>query len=238
MRPPPPYPRTPYLWTPPSGAPDDKVLSPEEAARFLREPVVVEEKLDGANVSLWLDDDGLPQVASRGGPDAMDRAGQLGRLRAWAYEHLGALQTLLADGWAAYGEWLWLRHGVAYDALPDLLVVLDLWHPEHGFAEVDERDRRAQEVGLTPPPRLHDGVLGSAELLQRLLGRPSCFASGTVAEGVVLRRLGGARAKAVADGFQQVYDDAFHQRRRNSSRNLDAIAARRSRSTRANTELR
>lgn len=113
MTAPPPYPRTPYLWPTPHATRDDRVLSRDEAGHWLREPVTVEEKLDGANVSLWLDPMTGPQVASRGGPDAMDRAGQLGRLRAWAGERLDAVAELLADGWAAYGEWLWLRHGAA-----------------------------------------------------------------------------------------------------------------------------
>jgi hypothetical protein len=67
--------------------------------------VPVEEKLDGANVSLWFDE-GRLRVATRGGADAMDRAGQLGRLRAWGAERHGSLVELLEGDVAAYGEWL------------------------------------------------------------------------------------------------------------------------------------
>ena len=77
---PPKYPRTPYLWRDDGRA--ENVVPPGEREAWFRTPVVVEEKLDGANVSLWLDD-GQLRVASRGGAEAMDRAGQLGRLRAW-----------------------------------------------------------------------------------------------------------------------------------------------------------
>ncbi len=43
------------------------VLPASEADRWPHEPVVVEEKLDGANVSLWCASGGV-QVASRSGP--------------------------------------------------------------------------------------------------------------------------------------------------------------------------
>lgn len=155
MTAPPPYPRIPYLW--PSGNDrDDLVLDAASRSRWLTDPVVVEEKLDGANVSLWLES-GSVHVSSRGGAGAMDRAGQLGRLRAWAAEHDGALRPLLDTGLVVYGEWLWLTHGVRYDALPELLVVLDMWDPRAGFASTPERDTHAREAGLLVPPLLFGG---------------------------------------------------------------------------------
>lgn len=92
---PPPYPRTPYLWL---EDPDETDVVPDcESDTWLAEPVVVEEKVNGANVSLWLES-GAVRAASRGGADGMDRAGQLGRLRAWASERQPALTQLLDDG--------------------------------------------------------------------------------------------------------------------------------------------
>lgn len=199
---PPPYPRTPHLWPPDSGQ-ARFVLAPAEAERWLREPVVVEEKLDGANVSLWWDE-GV-QVASRGGPGSIDRAGQLGRLRAWAAARTEPLQELLADGWCAYGEWLWLRHTVTYEFLPDWLVVLDLWHADVGFAPRSDRDRRCRQLQLAVPPVLFEGTLVTSEAVKGLLG-PSRFGSG-LAEGIVLRDADGQRCKLVARGFQRRSDE-------------------------------
>lgn len=218
---PPPYPRTPHLW-PPAGGTARLVLGAAEADRWLHEPVVVEEKLDGANVSLWWD--GGPRVASRGGAGAMDRAGQLGRLRAWSAERAGALEVLLADGWALYGEWLWLRHGVPYDRLPDWLVALDLWHCDSGFASLPERDRRCQEAGLVLPPRLFSGVLGCRETLVGLLG-PS-KAGRCPAEGVVLRAADGRRCKLIAREFVRRTDEAWADQQEHNALALDQGAPR------------
>lgn len=190
------------------------MLTPDEAGRWLREPVIAEEKLDGANVSLWLDPSAGPKVASRGGPDAMDRAGQLGRLRAWVGERLDAVGQLLADGWALYGEWLWLRHGTAYDALPDWLVVLDLWHVEQGFAAVSDRDDRAGAVGMTTPPHVYAGVLGDARRLQELLER-SAYATNHPMEGLVLRAGDGRRCKVIDPNYQRRTDEQWKSRSHN-----------------------
>ncbi len=181
---PPPYPRVPYLPPAPPGARDDLVVDEAAARRLLTEPVVVEEKLDGANVVLWSADHSV-QAATRGGPGAQDRAGQLGSLRAWAAAHVSQLEPLLAKGRALYAEWLWLTHTVAYDSLPSHLVAFDLYSPQAGFARVAERDRNLEDVGLARPPKIFAGVLRGPEHLDELLGT-SRFGS-EAAEGLIIR---------------------------------------------------
>jgi hypothetical protein len=170
----------------------------------MQRPVVVEEKLDGANISVWWENE-RPYVASRGGPDAMDRAGQLGPLRGRVGAAHDQLASLLAGGWVLYGEWLWLAHTVHYNRLPDHLVVLDLWHPESGFADLTERAERARARGLVVPPRLFTGVLGSMDALLGLMGT-SRFGTAPM-EGVVLRRDDGARCKVLRPGFVRAGDN-------------------------------
>jgi hypothetical protein len=207
---PPKYPRTPYLWR--DDGRTENIVPPGEREAWFRTPVVVEEKLDGANVCLWLDD-GQVRVASRGGVEAMDRAGQLGRLRAWGAQRHQALMELLSCGWVGYGEWLWLQHSVRYDSLPDWLVLLDLWSGSTEMVGIDLRDARAAAADLAVPPRLFEGVLGTPESLLGLLGR-SAFGDETM-EGVVLRRLDGSRCKIVRPGFTRRPDDSWDVRRTN-----------------------
>lgn len=190
MTPPPPYPRTPYLI--------------DDPAPFLRTPCDVEEKLDGANVAIWLDN-GQARVMSRGGPDAMDRARQLGRLRAWIGEHEHAVRALCAGDTVIYGEWLWLRHGVPYDRLPDWLVVLDLWQPDTGFRSTAERDVAAHVSGFTTPPVVvRDAILHSLSDAEQLI--PGAAWGPSRAEGIVLRRPDGHRAKVVHPHFERRSD--------------------------------
>ena len=207
---PPPYPRIPHLFPSSERSGDDQVLGYEDAERFLHEPIVVEEKLDGANVMLWLDpDEPIVHAAGRSGAGGMDRAGQLGRLRAWAAERSDRLRALLAGGSVLYAEWLYLTHTVHYGRLPDLLVGTDLYTPDTGFRTADERDRRLEQVDLAFPPRLFEGRLGDTTEIRALFGR-SAFGD-EPAEGLVLRREDRgrvlARAKVLRPGFVPV-DDA------------------------------
>lgn len=211
------FPRIPRLLVPGNEERgDDLVVPRSEEAAWWSEPVVVEEKLDGANVAVWVED-GQPQVATRGGVGAQDRAGQLGPLRAWAWRRLVELRSLLRPGETLYGEWLWLVHTVRYASLPDHLVSLDLRRPDGAFLGVDERDARLAEAGLVPPPVLvrHDRV--TPERLQGLLGVSRWGAE--PAEGLVLRReLAGLlthRCKILRPDFQRFSDAEFGQRGHN-----------------------
>ncbi len=205
---PPPYPRVPYLFPQPERRRDDLVVGPDERERFLQEWVVIEEKLDGANVMLWLEGGGVVQVGGRSGVGGMDRGGQFGRLRAWAAERSDVLQALLKGGEVLYGEWMYLTHTVYYDRLPDLFVGTDLYVPKTGFATAEERDRRLGEAGLCAPPRLFTGTLSGEESLASLFGT-SAFGS-QLSEGLVLRREGEGRllerAKMLRPGFVRAGD--------------------------------
>jgi len=186
----------------PAATRDDLVLSDADCRRLLTQPVRVEEKLDGANVMLWLDAGAFVSASGRAGPGAVDRAGQLGRLRAWVADRHEPLKELLRGGRVLYGEWLWLRHGVAYDALPDLLVALDIGSADGRFFSLKERDAAFERAGLHASPILAQGVIGTIDALDRLIGG-SRFAGSAAAEGAVIRPLTGERllAKRVAGSF-------------------------------------
>lgn len=186
------------------------VLDPADRRGLLGSEVVVEEKLDGANVMVWVDDRGQPQVSLRSGPGSADRAGQLGPLRAWATGHGDGLRGLLDGGRVLYGEWLLLSHTVSYQRLPDYLVALDLWDRQWGWVPVDVRSDACGRAALTTPPELWRGVPGSAEQLEALLG-PAAWGAGPM-EGLVVRHLDGGRprlAKLVSAGWRPIDDDAW-----------------------------
>lgn len=209
-----PYPRIPHLVSRPGATRDDRVLAAAQAAVFLRKPVHVEEKLDGANVVIW-SDRGELRVATRGGAGAIDRAGHLGRVRAWMGSRFDGLRALLGDGEALYGEWLLTAHRIRYLALPDLLVGLDLWSQECGFASLESRNERLERAGIVTPPLLFTGIAESLDRLDRLIG-PSRFGAER-AEGLILRldepRGRPARAKLLAAGFVPLDDAAWDGRR-------------------------
>ena len=219
---PPPYPRVGHLVAG-RGSRDDVTLASAAVQSLVGGEVVVEEKLDGANVSLWLDG-GQVLCGLRSGPGAMDRAGQLGPLRAWIAQHDEALRRALAGWEAVYAEWLLLSHSVGYDRLPSYLVVLDLWRSE-GFATPDERNSACAAAELPTPPEVWRGVPGSVTGVERLLGR-SAFGPEPM-EGLVVRTVDGRPprlAKLLRPTFDQL-DDAEWRRGRPHNRLSDAAAS-------------
>lgn len=202
-----PYPRIPHL-VGGRGTDDDRVLSPDEAAALLGCEVLVEEKLDGANVMVWLEDERL-ETALRSGPGSADRAGQLGPLRAWAGEHSDTLRGVLEElgGGVLYAEWLYLTHTVAYDRLPSYVVVLDLMSAERQFLLPDEREAACGRHALATPPELTRTVPGRLSAVEALIGRSRV--GDDEMEGVVVRRLDGGQprlAKLLRPGLVRIGD--------------------------------
>jgi hypothetical protein len=204
MRAPPPYPRIPHLVAG-RGTRDDRVLPPKEMEKLLTRPVLVEEKLDGANVVVWLED-GRVECALRSGAGAQDRGQQLGPLRAWLAERADRLREPL-DGRALYAEWLLVAHGVHYDALPAYLVAFDIWSPVSGFVDPNTRTDLLTRAGLIAPPELHRGTLDNLDRLEGLLGRS--HAGSELMEGAIVRTLDGREpriAKLLRPGFTSTTD--------------------------------
>jgi len=206
---PPRYPTIPHLRSHVSMGKDDVLLDDQQVSDWLHAEVLVEEKLDGANICLW-NDDGKIRISGRGRDGARDRGNQLGRLRAWAAQRSGHLLAEIVPGQALYGEWLWRQHSVYYDALPDYLIGIDLWDRDDGFASVQERDAMLARAGIVLPPVLLEGRLESTAALDRLLRSKSRYSSQRL-EGLVLRRrdVRHELVKVVSPDFRRLDDSEW-----------------------------
>jgi hypothetical protein len=217
----PPYPRVPHLAPGPGATRDDLILSREACERLLEGGVHIEEKLDGANISISVCAEGYLELATRGGAASTDRGGHLGRARAWAAERSDCLRELLVDGRILYGEWLLTRHGVGYQSLPDLFVGFDLHDPETGWVPDLERERRLRQAGLAQPHSF--GVFEGIDLaeIDALMG-PSVFGAPLI-EGLIVRAVDADSgiprlAKRLAEGAPRATDEAFGRSRQENRR--------------------
>ena len=90
------FPHTPHIAWLAEGEPrDDKVFTPAEAKALLAAEVVVEEKLDGANLGFSLGPEGDLQAQNRGQYLAAPHAGQFSRLPAWLAQHEDDITAVL-----------------------------------------------------------------------------------------------------------------------------------------------
>ncbi|KAG0751655.1 hypothetical protein G6F24_014139 [Rhizopus arrhizus] len=185
------FPATPHLaWLAKDGMPrDDKVFSTTEAQALLAGNVVVEEKLDGANLGLSLASDGTLRAQNRGQYLDGPHAGQFARLPAWLTQHEIGLRTVLRPELILFGEWCAARHSLDYGTLPDWFLLFDVYDRSTGrFWSTVRRDALAAEAGLATVPRVLTGHATLESLKQLVLDVPSRYRAGLPLEGVVVRR--------------------------------------------------
>lgn len=222
------FPRTPHF--PGSTGADlktERVLTAAQAERLLQEPVIVEEKVDGANLGISFEASRRPILQSRGAVvERGHTAPQFAPLYAWLAPHQDALFEVLGTSLTLFGEWLYARHSVPYDALTDFFLAFDVLEREAGaFQSVAKRAEICERARVCQVPLLFEGVLGSFSKLQQLLGDSRC--SKGSAEGVYVRleRDGHLelRAKLVRSGW--VPAEELHWSKRPLERNKLALVA-------------
>ncbi|MES2706739.1 MAG: RNA ligase family protein [Verrucomicrobiota bacterium] len=165
------YPRTPHLpWSP--GASDDDVLL-RDCARFEGKRVVVTEKMDGENTSLYRDGLHARSLDSRHHPSR-------DRVKAWH----AAIAHEIPEGWRLCGENLYARHSIAYDTLPGYFFLLSVWNPENECLSWESTVDWARRLDCPLPAVRYQG-LWDAAAIRRIPVDPA------LCEGYVVRLEGG-----------------------------------------------
>lgn len=212
------FPHTPHLAWLGTGEPRaDKVLSEDEAHLLLSAPVIVEEKLDGANLGFSVGPGGQLRVQNRGHFLEAPFQGQFSRLSGWLSLHAATLIHALGQGEILFGEWCAAQHSCGYDALPDWLVAFDVYdRGAQRFWSVERRDALCATLGLAVVPALSRGHASLGMLTELVLSRTSRFGREPI-EGLVIRRDDGPwlaqRAKLVRPGFNQAIEDHWRRHR-------------------------
>lgn len=210
------FPHTPHLLWLGTGAPrEDKILMPAQAVEFLSGELIIEEKVDGANMGLSLGPDGRVRAQSRGNYLAPGRShSQWNPLWPWLAQRRAVLEDGLRGGRMLFGEWCHARHTVPYDALPDWFLGFDICEiASRQFWSVDRRNAWLLERGLVSVPEVKRGRV-------QLKKVPSLLATSAVGhvpmEGIYLRRERGewlqSRAKVVSAVFKQQIEEHWTRR--------------------------
>ena len=171
------YPRTKHI----EGScvqPGDEDLDRVPVSDLAGRRLVIEEKVDGANVGVSFDKDGELFLQSRGhflagGP----RERQYSLLKTWVSCHQSALWKRLGGRYVMYGEWMYAKHTVFYDLLPHYFLEFDILDRETGIF-LDTPARRALIDGLpvVSVPVLAEGTTMDYPDISALVG-PSLWKS-------------------------------------------------------------
>jgi hypothetical protein len=134
--------------------------------------LVIEEKLDGANSAISFEGGGAPMLQSRGHYlTGGAREAHFAPMKAWAAAHRDALWDIVGNRYVMYGEWLYAKHTIFYDALPHYFMEFDLLDKESGvFLSTPERRRLLAGGPVASVPVLREGRVARFADITLLIG--------------------------------------------------------------------
>ena len=156
------YPRTPHL----EGSrlqPGDSAHDQVKLSSLAGKHCVIEEKLDGANSGLSFSDDAILRQQSRGHFLAGgSREKHFNLLKQWSSAHEDALFDVLRDRYIMFGEWMYAKHSMFYDALPHLFLEFDIYDKQEGvFLSTPRRHALLDPLPVVSVPVLSAGPMPS-----------------------------------------------------------------------------
>ncbi|MBI5172017.1 MAG: RNA ligase family protein [Candidatus Melainabacteria bacterium] len=195
---PPKFPRTPHILLPGQEiARTEKVVPSEKLESFLGTDVKVEEKLDGTNLGLFLNEDGRISCVHRNTVFHGAAEHQYSQLPMWISVREELLKNVLGNSLVLYGEWCYLKHSIYYDRLPDWFFAFDVYDKTaRDFLCSASRNAICKRIEVLIVPELATLCTKDLRDFARLMGK-SRF-SDEVAEGLYLRLENESRVQARA----------------------------------------
>lgn len=139
------YPRTCHLPWSPGVSDDDRVI--ENLSDFHGKRVIVTEKMDGENSSLYRD-----HVHAR----SVESGGHMSR--DWLKQFWSTFAHEIPKGWRICGENLFAVHSISYDNLPSYFLGFSIWNDKNVCLSWDDTLEWFELLGITPVPVLYDDV--------------------------------------------------------------------------------
>lgn len=144
------YPRTPHLpWSPGASADDVRVT---DLSGLVGREVVVTEKLDGENTTLYADGLHARSLDSAHHPS-----------RAWVKSLQGLVGTSIPAGWRVCGENMFARHSLTYADLESWFYAFSVWDGDRCL-DWDATVRFTRRRGMPVPAVLWRGVFDEKAL--------------------------------------------------------------------------
>lgn len=187
------FPRTAHIMNLGAATRDDKILPASDLQRIISSgsEVIIEEKLDGANMGIFIRSDDFRIMAQNRSHFVTSKYHpQFAPLDQWLARHTADLWRVLTPGrHILYGEWLYATHSVEYTRLPGWFVAYDLYDRHTGtFASRDYLAKVLAETSIPHVPVIYRGPVQSVEQLLAMVDGPSAY-NDARREGFVLRLL-------------------------------------------------
>jgi hypothetical protein len=138
------YPRSPHLPWSPGGTSDDARLI--DTAHFEGREVVITEKMDGENTSMYRDAIHARSIDGRHHPS-----------RDWVKALHGVIRNDLPDGWRFCGENVYAQHSIVYEELASYFYLFSIWDADNTALSWEATLEWADMLNLVTVPELYRG---------------------------------------------------------------------------------
>jgi len=138
------YPRTMHLPWSLGVQNDDKVI--HSLDNFVGKRVIITEKMDGENATLYSDHYHARSLDSKHHPS-----------RDWIKSFHSVVKYSIPENWRVCGENLYAEHSIKYDALPSYFMGFSIWSDENICLSWDETMEYFSLIGITPVNIWYDG---------------------------------------------------------------------------------
>jgi ATP-dependent RNA circularization protein (DNA/RNA ligase family) len=192
-------------------------LSKQQTTDLLNGEVVVEEKMDGANVGIIRHKKGF-HLQKRGSLMGQGEHEQFGFFYNWAYRQNYEKLTKLPMHYLVYGELVYATHTIYYDRLPDFFLAFDIFTGQKGL-NYEDRNTFCRDYGFHQVPLIAKGGFLKTDLFNLI---PNKSVYGEVAEEIVVKRYRKneyLRGKIVKAEFIKQLDESDHWMNSNVKRN-------------------
>lgn len=139
------YPRTPHLPWSQSIASDD--LRAMDATQFQGKQVVITEKMDGENTSIYRDKIHARSLDSRHHES-----------RNWVKRWHAIIAHEIPTGWRICGENVFAQHSVAYENLESYFYGFSIWNDSNLCLSWEDTLEWFTLLGVSSPPVLYNGI--------------------------------------------------------------------------------
>lgn len=152
------YPRTVHLPWSPGKTRDDHVMTDEDYDQLIGEMVVVTEKMDGENTTMYRDAVHARSLDSADHPS-----------RHWLKGYWSSIRYMIPEGVRICGENVFARHSIEYQDLESWFLAFGVWNGQLCWGW-DDTVELIESIGMKMVPVCYRGRYGPNEVRKATLG--------------------------------------------------------------------
>jgi hypothetical protein len=141
------YPRTYHLPWSENMNDDDRMMSDKDMEWFKNQHIVITEKMDGENTTMY-----------RSGIHARSVNSRSHISQEWVKNFHASIAYEIPEGWRICGENLYAKHSIEYQELPSYFLGFSIWDDQNMCLSWDQTLEWFELLGITPVREMYRGI--------------------------------------------------------------------------------